>query len=154
MSRTALVALTGLTVVLVAACGSSTSGGTPTPSTAATAPPTTAPTAAPTPTPTAAPTLPPATVGVTGSWSGQYSGPFNGTFTLAWTQTGSHVDGTIILSSPPDTLNINGTLSGSAISFGAVGVVTYSGTVSGNSMSGSYKDLANGQTGSWSASKS
>jgi hypothetical protein len=45
-------------------------------------------------------------------------------------------------------------VSSSAISFGAVGVVTYTGTVSGNSMSGSYKDVANGQSGSWSASKS
>ena len=154
MSKTALVALTGLTVIFVAACGSSSATGTPTPNTAQTAPPTTAPTAAPTPTPTTAATLPPATVGVTGSWTGQYSGPFNGTFTLTWNQTGSNVDGTINLSSPADMLHISGTLSGSAISFGAVGVVTYSGTVSGNSMSGSYKDLANGQTGSWSATKS
>jgi hypothetical protein len=154
MSRTALVALIGLTVVLVAACGSSTSGGTPTPGIAQTAPPTAAPTAAPTPTPTAAATLPPATVGVTGSWTGKYSGPFNGTFTLTWNQTGSNVDGTINLSSPADMLHISGTLSGSAISFGAVGVVTYSGTVSGSSMSGSYKDLANGQSGTWSATKS
>jgi hypothetical protein len=45
-------------------------------------------------------------------------------------------------------------VSGSSINFGAVGVVTYTGTVSGNSMSGSYTDLANGQMGSWSANKS
>jgi hypothetical protein len=64
------------------------------------------------------------------------------------------VDGTINLSSPADQLHINGNLSGNSIDFGAVGVVTYSGTVNGNSMSGSYTDLANGQKGSWSATKS
>src|SRR5579862_6491324 len=154
MSRTALVALTGLTAVLIAACGSSSPGGTPTPGTAATVPPTVAPTAAPTTAPTAAATLPPATVAVTGHWTGQYSGPFNATFTLTWNQTRSNVDGTITLASPADTLHISGTLSGNAITFGAVGVVTYAGTISGSSMSGSYKDLANGQTGTWSASKS
>ena len=44
--------------------------------------------------------------------------------------------------------------SAAAIGRGAVGVVTYSGTVSGGSMSGSYIDIANGQSGSWSATKS
>ena len=102
--------------------------------------------------PTATPAPP--TVELTGSWTGQYSGPFNGTFTLTWTQTGANVDGTIKLSSPPDTLHINGTLTGNTIAFGAVGVVTYTGTVNGKSMSGSYTDLANGHTGSWSATES
>jgi hypothetical protein len=85
---------------------------------------------------------------------GTYNGPFNGSFTLTWAQSGAALNGSIVLSSPPDTLHINGNLTGSTISFGAVGVVTYSGTVSGsNSMSGSYTDVANGQTGSWSATK-
>ena len=83
-----------------------------------------------------------------------YSGPFNGTFALTWSQSGSSMDGTIQLSSPASTLHISGTVAGSAINFGAVGVVTYSGTVSGSSMSGSYTDVANGQRGSWSANKS
>jgi hypothetical protein len=91
---------------------------------------------------------------VSGTWKGQYTGPFNGTFTLTWTLTGSAVDGTIMLSSPPDNVAITGNLTGNTISFGAVGVVRYTGTVSGNSMSGSYTDLANGQTGSWNATKS
>jgi len=151
MPKTVLMALTGLAVVLVAGCGASTDT-TPTPTSTQTQPPTAAPT--PTPTAAATPTPAPVTVAVTGTWKGQYSGPFNGTFTLNWTQTGSTVDGTIALSSPADNLHINGTLSGSAISFGAVGVVTYSGTVSGSSMTGSYTDLANGQNGSWSATKS
>jgi hypothetical protein len=152
MVRTTLAALAVLGVGALAACGSSSTGGSPTPgsssSAAATVAPTAVPTAAPTPTPA------PPTVQLTGTWAGQYTGPFNGTFTLNWTQTGSKVDGTIKLSSPPDTLNINGNLTGNAISFGAVGVVTYTGTVNGKSMSGSYTDLANGQKGSWSATES
>jgi hypothetical protein len=148
MSKSVLVALAGLTVALLAACSASTSTSTPTPALAQT------PTPTPTPTPTATPTQAPAAVDLSGGWSGMYSGPFNGTFTLTWTQSGSSLDGTIHLSSPPDTLRINGTVSSSAISFGAVGVVTYSGTVSGNSMSGSYTDVANGKSGSWSANKS
>lgn len=154
MVRITLAALTALTIGALAACGSSSTGGTPTPGSTST--PTAAPTPTPTaiPTPTPVPTQPPPTVQVTGSWSGSYSGPFNGTFTLTWTQNGSAVDGTIHLSSPKDTLSINGNLTGNAISFGAVGVVRYSGTVSGNNMGGSYVDVANGETGIWSASKS
>lgn len=142
-------ALTALgTVILVSAlagCGASSTT-TPTPATqqAATTPPT------PPPTQSQAP----ATVDLSGTWTGQYSGPFTGTFTLTWTQTAGALSGNIMLSSPQDTLNINGTVSGSSISFGAVGVVRYTRTVSGDSMSGSYTDVANGQTGSWSANKS
>jgi hypothetical protein len=146
MLKTAVAALAGLMVALLAACSSSTNSGTPTPTTATT------PTA--TATPVSTPTAAPATVDLSGTWTGQYSGPFNGTFTLTWTQSASSLNGTIMLSSPARTLGISGTVSGSAISFGAVGVVTYTGTVSSNSMSGSYTDVANGQTGSWSANKS
>ncbi|MGA7987393.1 MAG: hypothetical protein WCB51_03225 [Candidatus Dormiibacterota bacterium] len=153
MVRTTLAALAALTIGALAACGSSTTSGSPTPG-ATSAPPTATATPTPVPTPTPTPSQAPPTVQVTGSWTGQYSGPFNGTFSLTWTQTGSAVDGTIKLSSPPDTLNISGNLTGNAISFGAVGVVRYNGTVSGNSMSGSYLDLANNKTGTWSATKS
>jgi hypothetical protein len=154
MARSTLVALTALTIGALAACGSSTTSGSPTPGSTSNATAAATPTATSVPTPTPTASQAPPTVQVTGTWAGQYSGPFNGTFSLTWTQTGSAVDGTIKLSSPADTLNINGNLTGNAISFGAVGVVRYSGTVSGNSMSGSYIDLANGQTGSWSATKS
>lgn len=150
MSKSVLVALAGLTVVLLAACSASTSTDTPTATTAQTAPPTTTPT----PPPTATPTPAPAAVDLSGSWSGTYSGPFTGTFTLTWSQSGPSLNGTIQLSSPQRTLHISGNVSGSGISFGAVGVVTYTGTVSGTSMSGSYTDIANGQSGTWSASKS
>ncbi|MDQ2959628.1 MAG: hypothetical protein M3R48_01045 [Candidatus Dormibacteraeota bacterium] len=134
---------------LVAACGSSTTTTTPTPTVGTPVIATPTPTVS-TPPPTSAAA---ASVDLSGNWSGQYSGPFNGTFTLTWTQTGTALDGTINLSSPNQALHINGTVTGSSIGFGAVGVVTYTGTVSGSSMSGSYKDVANGGTGSWSANK-
>jgi hypothetical protein len=99
-------------------------------------------------------------VDLSGNWTGQYSGPFNGTFVLQWNESGSALHGLIQLTSPRETLQISGTLTGSSISFGAVGVVTYTGTWSGRtsgsislSMSGSYTDVANGHTGSWSATQ-
>ncbi len=134
-----------LAAIALGGCSASTTSGTPTPAATATA----TPTPIPTPTPTVI-------VNLSGTCTGQYSGPFNGTFVLTWTQSGSALTGVIVLSSPHDTLQIRGTVTGSSISFGAVGVVTYTGTVSGSSsgsisMSGSYTDIANGHTGSWSA---
>ncbi|HET6210385.1 MAG TPA: hypothetical protein VFD94_08380 [Jatrophihabitans sp.] len=113
-------------------------------------------TSASVPSTSAAPSTPATTAaatGLSGSWSGQYSGAFTGTFTLTWTQTGSTLAGTITLSTS-GTVPLNGTVSGSHISFGTVGsaAITYSGTVSGNSMSGSYQ--INGAAGGpWSATK-
>lgn len=95
-----------------------------------------------------------ATVGLSGTWSGQYSGAYQGTFTLTWQQSGSNLSGTIMLSSPPVTLPITGNVQGNAIRFGAVGGVTYSGSVSGNSMSGTYQVPTGSAGGSWSASRS
>jgi hypothetical protein len=95
---------------------------------------------------------------LSGKWSGNYSGSYSGTFKLNWRQSGSHLHGTITISNPKSTLPINGTVNGTAIKFGTVGstAITYTGTVSGNSMSGTYKvGPANGSTGGpWSASKS
>lgn len=138
-----LALILALAAIALGGCSASTTSGTPTP--AATA------TAAATPTPIPAPTQTP--IGdLSGNWTGQYSGPFNGTFVLQWTQTGSALHGLIELTSPRETLQISGTQTGSSISFGDVGVVTYRGTVSGfRSMSGSYTDIANGHMGSWSA---
>ncbi len=101
---------------------------------------------------------PKSTSALAGKWSGTYSGSYNGTFKLNWRQTGSHLHGTITISNPGSTLPINGTVNGTAISFGTVGstAITYTGTLSGNSMSGTYKVAgANASTGGpWSASKS
>lgn len=98
---------------------------------------------------------------LSGTWSGTYSGAYSGTFTLTWQQSGSNLSGTIMISSFNNApRSINGTVQGSAISFGTVGsqAIQYSGTASGNSMSGTWQIAGpNGQAaggGSWSASKS
>jgi hypothetical protein len=90
---------------------------------------------------------------LTGTWSGTYSGDYHGTFTLHWTQSNSRLTGTINLSNVGRT-NITGTVRGSTIRFGTVGnanAITYSGSVSGTSMSGTYK--TGGAGGSWRAHK-
>ena len=87
-----------------------------------------------------------------GTWAGKYSGAYSGTFTLRWTQSGSKLRGTIALSYPRGKYPISGSVNGSAISFGAVGAgATYTGSVSGKSMSGRYKTPQGG--GKWSARK-
>jgi hypothetical protein len=87
-----------------------------------------------------------------GTWSGSYHGAFAGTFTLHWTRSGSHLSGTISLSNPRGRYGISGNVRGSALTFGAVGAgATYTGTVSGKSMSGRFKTPRGG--GSWSAHK-
>ena len=95
---------------------------------------------------------------LSGTWSGQYGGSYQGTFTLDWQQSGSSLSGQITLSAPAQTLPINGTVNGGSIQFGTVGstAITYSGSVSGTSMSGTYKvgADADAQGGNWSASKS
>jgi hypothetical protein len=92
--------------------------------------------------------------GVAGTWVGSYHGAFSGTFTLHWRLAGSTLKGTITLSSPPGQYGINGFVGrGGAIRFGVVKVgATYTGSVSGTSMSGRYKTPQGG--GSWSARKS
>jgi hypothetical protein len=90
---------------------------------------------------------------LTGTWSGTYGGAYHGTFTLHWTESKSRLTGTIKLSSVGRT-NITGSVRGSTIRFGTVGnanAITYSGSVSGKSMSGTYK--TGGVGGSWSAHK-
>ena len=87
-----------------------------------------------------------------GTWSGKYSGAFSGTFTLHWKESGSKLSGSIKLSRPRGTYPITGTVHGNAIKFGAVGAgATYTGSVSGKSMSGRYKTPRGG--GPWSAHK-
>jgi hypothetical protein len=105
--------------------------------------------------PAKAVTRPKSTSALSGKWSGTYSGSYDGTFKLKWHQSGSHLHGMITISNPGSTLPINGTVNGSAIRFGTVGstAITYTGTVSGNSMSGTYK-VGNAGGGPWSASKS
>jgi hypothetical protein len=90
---------------------------------------------------------------VAGTWSGHYGGAFAGTFTLRWRESkAGRLTGSIVLSNPHGSYSISGSVHGRAISFGAVGVgATYTGSVSGKSMSGRYKSPSGG--GGWSARK-
>lgn len=90
---------------------------------------------------------------LSGKWSGRYGGAYHGTFTLQWRQSGSRLSGTIKLSNPSSKPSIKGTVHGDTIQFGTVGseAITYSGSVSGTSMSGRYQTPGGG--GTWSAHK-
>jgi ABC-type phosphate transport system substrate-binding protein len=139
----------GAAALLLAACSSSaTSGNTSTNTTAthsaAAQPPAAAASSAP-----AAAAAP-----LSGPWHGQYGGSYQGTFVIHWRQSGSKLGGHIHISNPASTLPIHGSVAGGSIQFGTVGsyVITYSGTVSGHSMSGTYK-VGGAQGGNWSASK-
>jgi hypothetical protein len=147
----AMGAAAGLAITLAACSGS---GGTPAQVTSTQS--AKAPAAAPA---TSAPAQAAANSGLSGKWRGQYSGAYQGNFTLRWHQSGSKLSGTITLSAPSrGTLPINGTVQGSSIRFGTVGSehITYSGSASGNSMSGTWRIHAPngvGGGGPWSASK-
>ena len=97
---------------------------------------------------------------LSGKWSGSYHGNFSGTFKLTWQQSGKNLSGTITVSGFHNVpTSLNGTVQGASIRFGTVGSesITYSGSVSGNSMSGTWKIQESGRTlggGSWKASKS
>jgi len=89
-----------------------------------------------------------------GTWKGSYSGSYSGTFTIHWRQKASGaLTGKITLSRPQGTYGISGKVRGFAITFGAVGAgATYTGSVSGSSMSGKYK-TGDGGSGHWNAHK-
>jgi hypothetical protein len=150
--RAAVIAGLGIAVALtVSACGGSGGGGS---SSAASSPPPAASTPA-TQVTTAASTSTHTTTsdsGLSGKWKGTYSGTYSGTFVLNWNQSGSKLNGTIDLSTA-GTVPVNGTVDGSSIKFGTVGgnAVHYTGSVSGDSMSGSYTTASGG--GSWTAHK-
>ena len=148
MTATAALAMT------LAACSSSGSTGTQ-----VTATQSAGATAAAAPA-TSAPAQAAANSGLSGKWRGQYSGAYQGHFVLRWHQSGSKLNGTITLSTPTrGTVPIHGTVQGSTIKFGTVGstAITYSGSASGSSMSGTWQikgpsGAAGG--GPWSASRS
>ncbi len=140
-----------LAVLAVTAIGCSSNNNTPSPSpTVANSPEAVSPstTTPPATSPSAA------TDDLSGTWSGQYDGAFKGTFTLTWTESNSKLTGSIKLSTD-GTLNLNGVVDGNSIQFGTVGstAITYSGTVSGDSMSGTYQ-VGGAAGGNWSATKS
>lgn len=97
---------------------------------------------------------------LSGKWSGSYSGSYSGTFTLTWQELKQKLNGKIKISAFNNTpTTIDGTVKGSSITFGTVGgtqALTYSGTVSGNTMSGTWQIKADGRKmggGAWNASR-
>ena len=148
MTGTKLTLTIGAAALLLAACSSSgVAGKTP-------ASPAPAHSAAAQPAAAAATSAPAAAGPLTGTWNGQYGGSYQGTFVLHWHQKGSKLGGRIHISNPPSSLAIHGSVAGGSIRFGTVGSyeITYTGTVSGGSMSGTYK-VGSAQGGSWKASK-
>jgi len=143
---------TTLTAVAVLAVGCSSSKKATTSTTVVR--PTTSTSVAAGPSTTSSSSTPSTSSALSGTWSGHYSGGFTGTFTLTWQQSGSTLAGTINLSTAPGNIPLNGTVSGSSIRFGTVGsaAITYTGSVSGNSMSGTYQ-VAGSTGGPWSATK-
>jgi len=99
----------------------------------------------------------PAGADLSGTWDGSYDGAYKGTFTLDWQQSGTKLSGTIDLPSLGGSVPIDGTVAGDTITFGTVGStnIRYSGSVSGDSMSGSYKVLGSGGSagGTWKANR-
>jgi hypothetical protein len=97
-----------------------------------------------------------------GVWNGQWANytpdSSTGTFSIAWTQQGSTLTGNISIVGTP-CLNggaITGTVNGNSINFGVVeGQVTvnYAGTISGNTMSGTYATTCGNAEGNWTAAK-
>ena len=72
--------------------------------------------------------------GLSGSWSGTYGGGYSGTFKLHWTQSAATLRGSIWITYKGESARttVTGKLSGTAITFGAVGpvgVITYTGSV-------------------------
>lgn len=93
-----------------------------------------------------------ATQSLAGKWHGHYGGAVSGSFTLTWQKKRSKLSGSIKLSNPKGKYGINDSVHGMKIKFGAVGVgATYKGSLSGNSMSGTWNSPEGG--GSWSAHK-
>jgi len=92
---------------------------------------------------------------LSGTWSGRYDGPPGGTMELTWVQSGSRLTGQITHSTPAKTLQVIGLLKAGDVTFATDGpdVITYAGTVSGNSMSGTFQTAGSSRRGTWRASK-
>jgi hypothetical protein len=100
------------------------------------------------------------TAGLSGTWSGDYQqttpSASSGTFTIRWQQSGSSLTGTITIPGVcPPGCPITATLNGSTVSFGVVagGAINYTGTVTGNSMAGTYAAADGSTKGTWKAAR-
>lgn len=100
-----------------------------------------------------------ADLGVTGTWPGtwQDAAGASGTFTMQFAQTGNQISGPITIegSTCVSQGTISGTIDGDQITFGAVKAgnsVDYTGTISGDTMSGTWASPAcGGDSGTWEA---
>jgi hypothetical protein len=99
---------------------------------------------------------------VAGTWSGTWTNTVpdqsTGTFEIQWGQEGSVLSGTITIEGTPCLTDgsINGALNGNSIAFGVVQgdvQVAYTGSVSGNTMSGTYATDCGNAVGTWEATK-
>lgn len=104
---------------------------------------------------TSAPASTASSSGLSGTWHGQYGGAYAGTFVVHWRQSGPDLSGRIHISNPSTTLPIHGKVADGSIRFGTVGSyrISYTGTVSGGSMSGHWQLNGPGTGGTWSASR-
>ena len=116
----------------------------------------------PTTAPTAAATQ--KSTGIAGDWSGTWQSgrakSVKGTFHVTFNQTGEAFTGSIQVSGSECVSNgtVSGTLTGNAISFGAVQAeetIAFDGTVDGNSMSGTYTSgpACGNDHGTWTATR-
>jgi hypothetical protein len=157
---------TAATIVLLGGLSACTAvnpntGASPTPSVTA------SPTSSPSPvvTPSATSTPNPSATGLgalSGAWMGTWTNetptPAVGTFTLTWAQQGTLLVGAIGVTGSNCIAagNVTGSVDGNKISFGAVEgtkLITYVGTVSGNTMSGTYTSDCGPSKGTWTAVK-
>lgn len=162
--RPARMANTLVVLLCLAILGTACGGGNATQS-PPTSPPATAGQETTPPSTSETQTPPPATSsgGVSGTWNGVWEStkfpPASGVFQIVLTQSGDQISGSILVASttcvPHGT--ISGSLNGNTINFGTVEgahTVTYTGAISGVSMSGTYKAPdCGGDAGKWHASK-
>ena len=100
-----------------------------------------------------------------GTWNGTYDAQsgITGTFTVRFTQTGTALTGTIQIQDSPCVSQgtISGAISGNQISFGALqgqggnpeALISFTGTVNGNQMSGDFQSADCNDSGTWTATK-
>jgi len=171
-SLSVVVVAAGFALIVAACSASATSVPTAAPTASPSATPISLPSAEPTappatasPSPSAPPTAAPSTgSSLEGTWNGTWQDTSpdqaSGSFSLTWTQNGDALTGNITVKGTPcvGVGTVSGTVTGSTITFGAVSgknTVSYTGTISGSTMKGSYSapDACENAQGTWSASK-
>ncbi|MGW2781641.1 hypothetical protein ACWC3X_10370 [Streptomyces populi] len=97
---------------------------------------------------------------LTGRWTGDWSTSFgSGGFTATLSQDGERITGDLTVDGVPCSLDgsVTGTLKGDRITFGNVNsarTISFTGSVDGNTMRGSFKTDCYGTSGSWTAQRS